>query len=48
MLFKEVITVYSENHSKPINIIRWKSAEELTVKAAATGPESVKELELNF
>jgi hypothetical protein len=29
MLFKEIITVYSENHAKPIN----KNAALLTVKA---------------
>jgi hypothetical protein len=32
MLFKEIITVYSENHTKPINIHSRQNAELLNVK----------------
>jgi hypothetical protein len=31
-LFKEIIPVYTENHTKPINTL-WKNAELLIIKA---------------
>jgi hypothetical protein len=33
MLFKEIITVYSENRTKPINALCEQNAELLIVKA---------------
>jgi hypothetical protein len=33
MLFKEIITVSSENNSKPINTVCGKNAELLIIKA---------------
>jgi hypothetical protein len=32
MLFREIIAVYSENHTKPINTLRGQNAELLNVK----------------
>jgi hypothetical protein len=32
-LFKEVITVYCENHAKPKNTLYWQTGEILNVKA---------------
>jgi hypothetical protein len=34
MLFREIISVYSENHAKPINSL-WVNAELLTGKAGS-------------
>jgi hypothetical protein len=36
MLIKEIIAVYSENYTKPINLLRGKDAELLIVKAGGT------------
>jgi hypothetical protein len=36
MLFKEINTVYSENHTKPINTLCGENAELLNVKAGGT------------
>jgi hypothetical protein len=36
MLFKKIIAVYSENHTKPINTLCGQSAELLNVKAGGT------------
>jgi hypothetical protein len=36
MLFKEVITVYSANQTKPINTLSGQNAELHTVKAGGT------------
>jgi hypothetical protein len=33
MLFREIIDVYSENHTKPINTLCGQNKELLTVKA---------------
>jgi hypothetical protein len=33
MLFKEIIAVYNENHTKPINAFYEQNAELLNVKA---------------
>jgi hypothetical protein len=35
-LFKEIIAVYSENHTKHINTLRGKNAELVFVKTAGT------------
>jgi hypothetical protein len=36
MLIKEIIALYSENYTKPINLLRGKDAELLIVKAGST------------
>jgi hypothetical protein len=36
MLFKQMISVYSENHMKPINTLCEQNAELLTDKAGGT------------
>jgi hypothetical protein len=36
MLFKAVLAVYTENHTKPINTLRRTSVELLIVKAGGT------------
>jgi hypothetical protein len=36
MLFEEIITVYSENHMKPINTLCSQNAKLLSVKADGT------------
>jgi hypothetical protein len=36
MLFKEIIAVYSENHTKSINTLYRQNAELLDVKAGGT------------
>jgi hypothetical protein len=36
MLFRKIITVYSENHTKPINTFYGQNSEELNVKAGAS------------
>jgi hypothetical protein len=36
MLFEEIITVYSENHTKPINTLCGQNAMLLIVKARGT------------
>jgi hypothetical protein len=36
MLFKEIIAVYSENYTKPINTLRGQNAEVLIVQADGT------------
>jgi hypothetical protein len=36
MLFKGIITVYSENHMKPMNTLCGQKAELLNVKAGGT------------
>jgi hypothetical protein len=36
MLFKEIIVIYSENLTKPINTLCGKKAEMLNVKAIGT------------
>jgi hypothetical protein len=36
MLFREIITVYSENHMKPINALCVKNAELLNVQVGDT------------
>jgi hypothetical protein len=36
MLFKEIIPVYTENHTKPINKLRWQNAELVIIKAGGT------------
>jgi hypothetical protein len=36
MLFKEIIPVYTENHTKPINILRGHDAELLNFIAGST------------
>jgi hypothetical protein len=33
MLFREIITVYSENHKKPVNILFGNNTELLNVEA---------------
>jgi hypothetical protein len=35
-LFKEIIAVYSENYTKPINALRGKNAQLLNIKAGGT------------
>jgi hypothetical protein len=35
-LFKEIISVYSENHTKPLNILYGQNAELSTLKAGGT------------
>jgi hypothetical protein len=37
MLLREIIAVYSENHSKPTNTLYGRSSELLIVKAGGTG-----------
>jgi hypothetical protein len=36
MLFKEVISVYSENNTKPINTLSWQNAKLLIAKVDGT------------
>jgi hypothetical protein len=36
MLFWEIIAIYSENHTKPINMFRWKNADLLHFEAGGT------------
>jgi hypothetical protein len=36
MLFREIIAVYSENHTKPIDTLCGNNAELLIVKAGGT------------
>jgi hypothetical protein len=36
MLFREIIVVYSENYTKPINTLHGQNAELLIVKAGGT------------
>jgi hypothetical protein len=36
MLLKEIIAVYTENHTKPINILCGQNAEELIIKTGGT------------
>jgi hypothetical protein len=36
MLFREIIAVYPENHTKPINTFCGQSAELLTINAVST------------
>jgi hypothetical protein len=36
MLFREIIAVYFEKHTKPINTFCWKSAELLIIKTGGT------------
>jgi hypothetical protein len=36
MLFKKIIALYSENHTKPLNTICGQNAELLNVKACGT------------
>jgi hypothetical protein len=36
MLFKEVIAVYSDSHTKPINTLCGQNAELLIIKAGGT------------
>jgi hypothetical protein len=36
MFFNEIITVYSENHMKPMNLLCGQNAELLIVKAGGT------------
>jgi hypothetical protein len=36
MLLKEIIAVYSQDHMKPIHLLRGRNAELLTVKTYST------------
>jgi hypothetical protein len=36
MLFKEIMSVYSEDHTKPINTLRGRNAELLNVVVGGT------------
>jgi hypothetical protein len=36
MLFTETIAVYSENHMRPINILRGQNSDLLIIKAGGT------------
>jgi hypothetical protein len=45
MLFKELIAVYSENHTKLINTLCGQNAELLTVKAGGTQVTVTTELQ---